>query len=150
MKMSLKLQRSPQNSCLPTSFAMCCDITVSKFINQSGVQGNSVVWEDLPHPYCIRGWHLQECIITAYKNGYATTVLSPKIYLGPDSEHLTEIDMDFHLVNKRAVLISDKHAVALECKRVYDPKGYIYDYENLKDYEIICLIDKINGQSNEP
>jgi len=139
MRMNLKLQKSKLNSCLPTAFAIACDADVELF---SVPDGTVKVWNDLPHPYCYRGWHLQECILSAYILNYSTTVLSPEIWLGPDSEHLTTIKNDIPICS-RMVLITETHAVASDGVKVFDPKGYIYNLKKLSDYIIVCLINKI-------
>jgi len=121
---------------------MACDVKVSDFI---GLYGQAIVWADLPHPYCYRGWHIQECILAAYKLGYAAIVLAPEVWLGVDSEHLTSIKTNIPLCN-RMVLLTDKHAVASDGKKVYDPKGYVYDLSELLPFvKIICLIHEIKS-----
>ena len=122
---------------------MACDVDVTAFIEATKVDGNVRVWDDLPHPY--RGWHLQECILTAYKFDFVTMVVAPEVFLGHDSEHLIKIKTDFKVVHKRAVLLTDTHAVATDGNRVFDPKGYIYPLGSISDYNIICLIFKINS-----
>ena len=84
---------------------------------------------------------MQECIMAAWRLGYSTTIFMPEVYLGPDSEHLTKIKTKM-VFDKRMVLLNNKHAVACDGEKIYDPKGYIYDYVN-QDWQMFCLIYKI-------
>jgi len=125
---------------------MACEIDAETFIKTTGLDGNSKVWDDLPPPYCYRGWHLQECLLTAYGFGFATMCISPKVFVGFDSEHLTEVSFDIKKILRHNcfVLLNDSHAVASDGVKIYDPKGFVYDYED-QSWEIICMIFKINN-----
>jgi hypothetical protein len=132
-------QTGPKHSCLAIAFATACDVDVNKFIEKIGVK-NELIWPEYKEPLCYRSWHLQECILAAYKFGFATTVFEKTIYLGHEIGKLIEIEMDLtNLTSSRMVLISDSHAVASDGTFIYNSNGL--KYANYKfDYQIKCLI----------
>jgi len=142
-------------SCLPTAFAMCCDVPPEKIFEIIGHDGSSILYPELPDPVRRRAFHFHECTYAAYKLGYATTLFPQYDNLCVDDSHSIKVDLNFdpdELLRGTGVLMGDwhkdagriiRHAVAFDRCWLYDPNGktYRFDPEKIKP-DIIALISK--------
>lgn len=135
----MKLVESPNRwSCLPCSFAMALDISLSEMLGRIGHSGDAIVWPDLPEPLRRRTFHIQECTAVCLYLGFGVTEYQFGPMLTADGINVLEItpliDIAKLMSVSKGVLIGKGrkrgHAVAWDGKHVFDPLGMVYDIEN--------------------
>lgn len=137
--MKLILQKN-RWSCVVTSFAMVLDVPVLSILEIVKHDGSEIYWPELPEPNCRRGFHIQEMIDVCYLLGALVTPFQarptsisaganflriPQTFVSPE-ERITRA------LTKKGILIGEtldgqKHAVAWDGERVFDPAGGISD-----------------------
>lgn len=137
--MNLIKMDNPQ--CLIYSIAMVLDQTPEEVIEGLGHNGLEVMWPRLPLPYALRGIHIQEMVDYALKCGFAVIEVEAIPCNNPlgntDDQEMEVFEdpisrLEDHLIGKKAVLTSLKHACAWDGEKVYDPNGRIYTLENFE------------------
>lgn len=129
-------------SCILDAFAMAMDIHPNYIINELGHDGSEILWPGNDDPYCRRGFHIQELIAIAIKNGYSVTEVQTKPLSAPSivdnmAGHKIINVLDVMRGNKGVILMQG-HAVAWDGVKVYDPRGMTYD--TVGDFESFYLI----------
>jgi hypothetical protein len=128
-------------SCLPTAFAIACDIPFGVLIHEIGHDGSKCPYQN---PRFHAGFHVQECIEAIQKFGWAGTPVELFPQITPDySEIRTIYFVDEagnwarflrHLTQcKNGVIEGIRknkigHSVAWDGKHIYDPTGKIYSF----------------------
>lgn len=137
----MKLQQHPNPwMCVPLSFAMALDVPVADLLVALGHDGSKILYPRLPEPACRQGFHIQELIQVALKQGLAVT----PVELFPVSavyEYTYTImypnnwDMFATTIAESCGVIDGVsrlgHMVAYDHGRVFDSKGYDYNYSRL-------------------
>jgi hypothetical protein len=136
----MHLQIKPTKwSCTPTAFAMAMDVLVTDLIDWIGHDGSEIISPSWPEPQCRRGFHPQECIRWAIKQGLTVTPIEVFPSIRTDSipfvinygDNWDEFDNC--IKSSRGVLTGQGrrcgHAVAFENGQIYDPDGYIYTWD---------------------
>lgn len=123
--------RSPNRwSCLPTAFAMACNVSLNEFLYKIGHDGSDILWPDLGEPRQRRAFHLTECVHAAVTLGKRPVVLPFVAQATADGKRTYEIVYETevkHLMSKSdGVLLGAghgglKHAVAWKYGMVLDP-----------------------------
>lgn len=101
-----------------------------------GHDGSEIIWPDLPDPQCRRSFHIQECLwATRDMHGWLPLDVEPA--MTPDGVRILEIKsmdvLDFVKWERGVCLgkgVRNRHAVAFENGKFYDPNGLSYDFEN--------------------
>ena len=129
--MELAHQESPNEwSCLPTAFAVCCDVEVAEFIEEIGHDGSDVIFDGVPDPYCRRSFHVEECLRVALDRGWAGVEFSPYLAsLCPKTGQFATFDhnetIDWVLRRQGVILGQEEgktpHAVAFQDYEAVDP-----------------------------
>jgi hypothetical protein len=142
----MKLRSQPNNwSCLLTSFGIVLDVQDSKLIELIGHDGSEIIYPDNPEPHNHRGFHIQEMIMAAYKLGFMVTPFEPRASLREVHKFrsiVIEQDIESILWANTGVLtgmnkFNQRHAIAWDGIRVYDPGGLII--KTLEDFQIECF-----------
>ena len=132
----MRLLKSPNSwSCLPTAFAMACNVSLREFLELVGHDGSENVFSG-PRPQV--AFHIQECYEAALILGYLCTPLDFKITSSPDGvqRHVLYRDLIVLSVMSKmnGVLLgmgkNCRHATAWDTKQIYDPAGRFYDFKN--------------------
>jgi hypothetical protein len=145
----MKLLQQPNRwSCLPTSFAMTIECSIEQFITHIGHDGSVEYWPELPEPLNHRSFSLEECIRAAWIGFNAMYAIFPSkqvLYPTPSSQPLI-IELGREYIpyrNNVCVFLGEingnRHAVAWDGERIFDPNGTIYS--NVDSFSIdYCLI----------
>lgn len=171
---------TPQNqpnrwSCLPTAFAIVCDVPVSVFIDMVGHDGSEIIWPELPEPFKRRSFNVQEMIDPCLNMGLAPIRIEtyPHSYPRIDLEKGYKLDGRqrlTHYVGKYdGVMIGEfirgkPHAAAWNHaeQRIYNTNNLVTMLENfhLEEFWMVMELDtiprehfigplkKINNQGN--
>jgi hypothetical protein len=123
---------------------MAMGMSLESLLEQVGHDGSEIVFPWLPEPKCRRGFHIQEMIHVATRQGLSVTPyeIVPAIAASDstaqvkvliDGSHDKRLAMFDVIVNtNRGVItgqgLSCQHAVAFDCGRIYDPEGLKYQY----------------------
>lgn len=130
------LIKSPNRwSCLPCSFAMCCGVSLTPFLDRLGHDGSEIKWPDLGEPRQRRAFHIQECIRVCLGYGLRVVPIEFRPRATADGTRFYSIDnSDFanQFMQDCTGVLTGKgqqhfHAVAWNGYKVYDPAGAIYD-----------------------
>lgn len=138
----MQLQKNPNGwSCLPTSFAMCIDMSVEELITDIGHDGSKIIFPEYDEPFCRRSFHIQEltyallvrkwAIIPLERNAISATIKGSLF-------KLTDIENKWFqfLEQFNSVFLAHQngitHAVAWDKKQIYDPRGYIMSLETFE------------------
>lgn len=157
----MKLIRNPNPwSCMLCSVAMVLDMEIIELIRKIGHNGSKVVFPVLPEPGRRRGFHLQEFITIAIDRGFAVTPIEALPYATPDGKHEYPINFpDFkirfqkYMIGVPGILTGLarqwRHAVAWNGKDIYDPRGQICSFKELKrsgmNIDIFWRFDQIKS-----
>lgn len=143
----MKLITSPNSwSCAAASLAMVLGIDFNDVIKSVGHDGSEIINPDLRKPGCYKGFHMQELIEIALAHHYAVTPieLQPVQTATGNDEYDVKIEMYkspdrrlLHHMNRNTGILMGKlntywHAVAWDGAMVYDPRGLIYPYGDIK------------------
>lgn len=130
-------QRQPNRwTCLPTSFAMACDVPLEHFLSLIGHDGSEIQWPALQEPLCRRAFHVQECIWAASLCGYTVTPYECDPQLAP-CQHATVLRVEpwwriDTIIKGFGVITGEvkrgRHAVAFDFGIIYDPNGVSAPY----------------------
>jgi len=144
-------QKQPNGwSCLPTSFAMCLDISVEDIFNWLEHDGSQIVFPERVEPFNRRAFHPQELIdysllicnipVIQIDKRLQVININEDVYNLPYKE--TRISSYLHNFNN--VVLSGYfpesrrwHAVACCDKTIHDPNGETHKLENFTDKFII-------------
>lgn len=146
----MKLITTHTQQCVLASFAMALDTTMEDLEKQVGHNGLEVILTDLKRPYCYRSFHPQEFVDICLHTGYALTMIE----LHPAMRHGDSVVDHSDYIGKdrffKALLLGDGvifghvekygdvigHAVAWNAseKRIYDPRGYMYEWTEGQDF----------------
>jgi hypothetical protein len=129
----MNLQTQPNRaSCMLVSLAICMDTPYQELFTILGHDGTEVLWPEYPKPKCYRGFHECEISYLANAHGMQFTKYEKHLHLGHSIYTVkgvnTPYNFDFLVSEGIGVLLDDKHAVACDHGKIYDPNGYIYDY----------------------
>ena len=148
----MRLQTKPNPwSCVGSAFAMVLDIFTADFFGLVGHDGSQIAFPMVPDPMARRGLHIQECIATCVKLGYAVTPveLFPVIRATPPHEEdIVVLFGDDEAANWHRFEETIKtstgvlegigrrclHAVAYDRGTIFDPDGdqYVYSHPACK------------------
>lgn len=124
-------------SCLPTSFAMACNVPLEKILEIIGHDGSQIIWPELPEPKRRRTFHVQECIWAAWKLGFCVTTFEAAPQLAVSEYDVIELLTTYDyadLLSRKGVMTGivngNRHAVAYNDQVVYDPNGTIYKFKH--------------------
>lgn len=135
----MQLQISPNSwSCLPTSFAMACNVSLKEMLDLIGHDGSEIIWPEMKEPFKRRAFHIQECILATLSLGLSCTQIDFRPQSTPNGVLVYEMDhSDFanHFMSKHCGVLTGKgrktfHAVGWDTKKVYDPAGREYSLPN--------------------
>jgi len=144
------IQKPNEHNCIIYSMAMLLNTSVEDLELRLGNLGNQKIWPTLPMPYCYRSYHIQEIIFVAYQLGYAMICFYKNIYLSPTPPYTgTQIPIIVpraHILKllrgSRALLITERHAMAWNIDQVYDPNGNKFPLDNIYDSLIMFFLIK--------
>ena len=136
----MKLIKQSGPDCLVTSAAMCLNVEPAYIWEYLGTDGHEIWWP----PSGMRGLHIQEIIdiaLTLGKPFYPieyNPMIAPSLDVEPKEIFQSDKKERFlsHVRAGVSILILHGHACACDGTHVYDPRGYIFDLENL-DGQII-------------
>lgn len=143
----MELQRSPNSwSCLPTSLAILIGRTVQDVIQFYSHDGSEKV-NDLPEPYCYRGFTVTETFDVAYKLGWLLTDVDVFPHrddinepIFSEDEALDRLELYLYHPGLLCGKITEKpHATAWDGKQIYDPTGFIYPLERMEIHRFLIL-----------
>lgn len=166
----MKSQRTPNAwSCLPTALAIAMDKPIEEIIEMIGHDGSEKTHPDLDYPYCHRGFHHQEMIEVALRQGVATTMIEKVPCALPKEDKnvnaFTHQDLKmFHPCGEPALLRFDRHLYNsigwIDCRTrsglghalayegggdratIYDPQGDLFIYrgsESAKNHGFVFV-----------
>lgn len=115
---------------------MIADEPLDKIINLIGHDGSEKIWPDASEPYCYRGFEYQEITRAAYKLGFSPVMFYVCYAIGNTSACQPSLPpkvnheaISFITPRTRALLMLSNHAVATDGVQIYDPKGYVMQFE---------------------
>lgn len=155
----MNLQTNPNGwSCLPTAAAMVLGIDKSRLIEHIGHDGSEIKNTNLKDPHRRRGFHPQEIIDAGWMYGIAIVEIQAMPYSTPGDGTSFQVDFkinpvdrfDSYLMGTKGVitgLVNEVgHAVAWDGKKIYDPRGRVYDLNILKmDIDSYWLFQEIKS-----
>jgi hypothetical protein len=127
-------------ACVAVAFAIACGVPLDEFIARLEALGGKFIGT----------YHGQQCMDVAWEYGYATTIIQRNPYIvASDDPQASPVAIDYpkgndkrfmnYLKAQKGVLggIRDKglgylpigHAVAWDTKAIYDPRGFVYSYQ---------------------
>jgi hypothetical protein len=142
----VKLLRSPNGwSCLPASFAIAVEVPLQYLLSLIGHDGSDIAWPALREPLRRRSFHIQELIYAIRRLDFFVIPYEaiPQLQGGPGVRPLT-IGVPFQDVldyESRCVLTGsnprgERHAVAWDGERCFDPAGEI---ESVEQFNLECI-----------
>ena len=145
----MNLQVSPNNwSCAAVSLAMALDRPYKRIIDLCGHDGSAKVWQ-APYHNKEAGFHIHELIDvawTSFKKTMTPFVRSPMATPSTDQREQTAIFAHYkdherrfvaRIFNRVGIMTGfahGSHAVAWDGSRIYDPRGYVYYYDDRQKY----------------
>lgn len=141
----MKLIKTTDNwTCGVVALAMLLDEDVDNLILEIGHNGGEKIWPHLGPPECYKGFNTQEFVDVCYARGYALLGIegAPVSWSGPEAKPKRiwtpeqENDrMIRYMDGNSGIIIGNletgaRHACAWDGKKVYDPKGFIYDFDS--------------------
>jgi len=126
---------SSKHSCIVVAFAIACEISVDEFLQRLKQRGGPVKGT----------YHTQQCLDVVWDLGYATMWIESDPLLIPNEGYQGEparilypegnrIRFMNYLRSLKGVLGGMRpkmgHAVAWDGVKIYDPRGYVYDYHD--------------------
>lgn len=151
---------SNKEPCVAVAFAIACEVSLDAFIAKLETRGGKIAGT----------YHLQQCMDVAFIYGFATSLIQfspslitmvnsnekPKLVYFPEGK---EERFKKYLRSYKGVLAGVRnkgserpvigHAVAWDTKNIYDPRGFIYQYDealNAPHYLLInnfCLLTRM-------
>ncbi len=144
--------------CLLTSTAMVLDKTNEEMIELIGHDGGEIVFPDLPEPSKRQGVHIQEVIDIAIDLGYAVTSIEVSPSSTTDGKNNFDIKfkesyadrLKWHMHHSIGIITGLgrrwPHAVAWDGKKILDPQGRTYDFDDIKmGVQVYYRFDKIKS-----
>lgn len=147
----MKLQCPANNwSCMPFALAMALDVPVEDIIRLVGHDGSHHPWP-VPFQFVRAGFHIHEIIDVAflyYRRLLCPFVREPTVtcdercpeipakFVGTD----TDARWRWALRNNTGIMTGQMmdtgvgHAVAWDGQKIYDPRGYVYSYDDRHHY----------------
>ncbi len=128
-------------SCALASTAMLLDCSIRELITAIGHDGSEIIHPKLNDPASRKGTHLQEIIDVCLQFGVALTPIEARPVQTPDG--VNEFEIKFpesrfltHLANNSGLITGMArkyyHTVAWDGSKIYDPNGFIYDFDDIK------------------
>jgi hypothetical protein len=121
---------------------MALRVPVHKLIKEIGHDGSEIIFPELEEPMRRRGFHSQELINAAWKQGFTCTPIElvPVIQADSDYEAVHKVNFAIDHWNRFVGFIDTtigvlegrgrycNHAVCYRYGQIYDPDGHHYDY----------------------
>jgi hypothetical protein len=119
---------------------MAMGVLVTELIDWIGHDGSEIISHSWPEPMCRRGFHPQECIRWALKQGLSVTPVEALPSIRTDSipfvinyGETTNYDEFINWINSSQGVLTGQgrrcgHAVAFDHGQIFDPDGYIYPW----------------------
>ena len=146
----MKLIQQSGPHCLVTSAAMCLGVQPRHIHNFLGIDGTEVWFP----PNKMRGIHIQEVQLYAMQMDKCFFPFERYPEIAPDekatprliNENTDELEDEFvrAIRGRVAILIMNGHACAWNGRIVYDPRGWVADYERYHFHEAWILGDLEN------
>lgn len=134
----MRLIKQPNNwSCTATAVSMLLDCKIEDIFNRVGHTGSEIIFPNLPDPAGRKGIHIQEIIdfvplIPIEYEPWQTPngVDKYPVYTDYKSRFYNHLNLEPGLIV--GVAKDHWHTVAWDGKRVYDPQGSIYPFNDIK------------------
>jgi hypothetical protein len=138
----MNLQKQEGCTCTLTSLAMVLDVPYAKLVADFGYDGQEMITNKVPPPFCFKGVTIHEVIDYCEKLGRVTimVVANPvlvvgdetiQVYVDPESRLRRYMDRYCGLIVGETVS-GMGHCCAWDRKMVFDPHGVIYPLDDLR------------------
>jgi len=142
----MKLIKQTGPYCLVASAAMILDTTIEQLHAEICSDGTEIWWP----PTSMRGIHIQEIQDCCLRRSSCLYPIEMNPLLCPDhtgnfsprecySEDIRLPRFRNEVMLKRAILITENHAVAWDGSNVFDPKGFVKSFRDYTFYEAWIL-----------
>jgi len=136
-------------SCLLASAAMVLDQPLERLVQDLGHDGSKIMWPELTEPYRRKSFHIQEIVLLCLKYKHSCTCLETNPLSTPSEVSLPIQAISpaiicerirIHAKKNKGICITPTHACAWDGFKIFDPKGLIYLWEDLKELQFFFLI----------
>ena len=134
---------------------MILDANPMRLANEIGHDGLEQKWPLLSYPFCSVGYHIQEMQDVCFTRGKLLAKIEPVPLSAPYANakpHYVYKDFEKRFKNmikgSRALIITEKHAVAWDGAWIYDPNGVVYELDKVDEIREAWLLCTRNSSKN--